>query len=201
MRPYLIVLFITCGIVLLTPARLKNAAEEPRENVYQTKQNYYVRVVRVVDGDTIKVQFRNGIRDTVRLLGIDTPETSAGHTDPDEFGYPVNEQAKQRLAAWGRSARDWLRQRIDRGDIVRIQFERQEDLRGGYHRLLAYLHITRNGRHGRDRRNRRKQNINKQLIKHGLARVYDTTFQEKQSFRCLEENAIKNRTGLWQNRD
>ncbi|RLM59915.1 thermonuclease family protein, partial [Halorubrum sp. Atlit-26R] len=35
-------------------------------------------VVRVVDGDTREVEFPNGEVDTVRLLGVDTPETSVG---------------------------------------------------------------------------------------------------------------------------
>ena len=34
-----------------------------------------VQVIRVIDGDTIEVQSTNGNRDTVRLLGVGTPET------------------------------------------------------------------------------------------------------------------------------
>jgi micrococcal nuclease len=37
--------------------------------------NPEVRVVEVIDGDTIVVAFDDGRTDTVRLLGVDTPET------------------------------------------------------------------------------------------------------------------------------
>jgi endonuclease YncB( thermonuclease family) len=33
------------------------------------------RVIEVIDGDTIVVAFANGSTDTIRLLGVDTPET------------------------------------------------------------------------------------------------------------------------------
>ena len=36
------------------------------------------RVVQVLDGDTIIVQ-RGGVRDTIRLLGIDTPDLPRNH--------------------------------------------------------------------------------------------------------------------------
>jgi len=31
-------------------------------------------VVRIVDGDTVDIQWDNGIQDRIRLIGIDTPE-------------------------------------------------------------------------------------------------------------------------------
>lgn len=34
-----------------------------------------VEVIRVVDGDTVVVMFENGREETVRLIGINTPET------------------------------------------------------------------------------------------------------------------------------
>ena len=34
-----------------------------------------VTVTRVIDGDTIEARFPNGEVDTIRLLGVDTPET------------------------------------------------------------------------------------------------------------------------------
>ena len=36
---------------------------------------YRATVVDTIDGDTIVVQFIDGARETVRLLGVDTPET------------------------------------------------------------------------------------------------------------------------------
>lgn len=42
--------------------------------------NPQARVIEVLDGDTVVVAFTDGSTDTIRLLGVDTPET----THPDK---------------------------------------------------------------------------------------------------------------------
>jgi hypothetical protein len=42
-----------------------------------SSKTYTVDAVEVTDSDTIDVRFDNGTEDTVRMLGIDTPETSS----------------------------------------------------------------------------------------------------------------------------
>ncbi|MGA9399647.1 thermonuclease family protein [Haladaptatus sp.] len=39
-----------------------------------------VTVTDVVDGDTLDIQYSNGSTDTVRLLGVDTPESYGDNT-------------------------------------------------------------------------------------------------------------------------
>ena len=51
-----------------------------------------VTVTRVVDGDTVEARFPNGEVDTLRLLGVDTPETSLGRVTPGEYGIAANLQ-------------------------------------------------------------------------------------------------------------
>ena len=51
------------------------------------------KVIRVSDGDTVKAQ-GHGIEIKVRLVGIDTPETSKKKRDP---GQPYSQQAKEHL--------------------------------------------------------------------------------------------------------
>jgi len=41
-------------------------------------------VTRVVDGDTVEIEYPNGTADTVRLIGVDPPEVHA-ENDPAEF--------------------------------------------------------------------------------------------------------------------
>jgi len=48
-------------IAIMLPFTMVNATE--------------VKLVRVVDGDTLKVQYPNGVVNSVRLAGIDTPES------------------------------------------------------------------------------------------------------------------------------
>jgi micrococcal nuclease len=81
-----------------------------------------VRVVAVVDGDTVDVAWA-GHRERVRLLGVDTPETVA----PDR---PVG--------CYGPEAATFTQQRLQ-GRTVRLQFDRERRDRFG--RLLAYVDV------------------------------------------------------------
>jgi micrococcal nuclease len=81
-----------------------------------------VRVVAVVDGDTIDVAWA-GRGERVRLLGVDTPET----VDPDR---PVG--------CYGPEAAAFTQQRLE-GRAVRLRFDRQRRDRFG--RLLAYVDV------------------------------------------------------------
>jgi micrococcal nuclease len=38
-----------------------------------------VTVTRVLDGDTVRVRTRSGATDTVRILGVDTPDRRGDH--------------------------------------------------------------------------------------------------------------------------
>ncbi len=81
-----------------------------------------VRVVAVVDGDTLDVEWA-GRRERVRLLGVDTPETA----DPDR---PVG--------CYGPEAAAFTHQRLF-GRTVRLRFDRERRDRFG--RLLAYVDV------------------------------------------------------------
>ena len=60
-----------------TPTPVVTAAEVPAQRS--------AKVSRVIDGDTFDVEFEDGTTDTVRLLGIDTPETQLPNA-PTEYG-------------------------------------------------------------------------------------------------------------------
>ena len=58
-------------------------------------------VTDVVDGDTVDVRFPDGSADTVRLLGVDTPEVHV-ENDPAEFeGVPDTEAGRTCLRRQG----------------------------------------------------------------------------------------------------
>jgi len=81
-------------------------------------------VTRVVDGDTVRVDL-DGARETVRLVGINTPETVA----PDR---PVE--------CYGPEASAHLKELLPDGTEVRL--ERDVEARDRYGRLLAYVYRT-----------------------------------------------------------
>jgi micrococcal nuclease len=109
-----------------------------------------VRVVAVVDGDTLDVAW-DGRRERVRLLGVDTAETVDPHRPVGCYGPEASAFTHQRLQ--GRTVRlRFDRQRRDRfGRLlayVDVDGRRFNDelLAGGYARLLV---IPPNGRHAR----------------------------------------------------
>lgn len=110
-----------------------------------------VRVIEVVDGDTIVVAFPDGATDTVRLLGVDTPETKHPTKGVECFGPEASAFTKRRLT--GRVVR--LESDVERRDVygrrlayVYLRGHRYEDelLRRGYARFLV---IPPNDAHGR----------------------------------------------------
>jgi micrococcal nuclease len=79
------------------------------------------RVTRVVDGDTVKVEL--GDRDeTLRLIGIDTPET----VDP-----------RRPVGCYGKEASEHTKSLLPNGTVVRL--ERDAEERDRYGRLLVYV--------------------------------------------------------------
>jgi len=97
-------------------------------------------VVRVVDGDTIVVDV-DGRRETVRLIGVDTPET----VKPDS---PVE--------CHGPEASAYTAGVLPAGAPVRL--ERDLEARDDYGRLLAYVTLATDG-----------TSINLELVRLGLA--------------------------------
>jgi micrococcal nuclease len=83
---------------------------------------YRATVVDAIDGDTIVVQFRDGTRDTVRLLGVDTPETHHPTKPVECFGPEASVYTRTRLL----------------GETVTL--ERDAEARDTYGRFLAYVH-------------------------------------------------------------
>ncbi|ESP88237.1 lamin tail domain-containing protein [Candidatus Halobonum tyrrellensis] len=157
-----------------------DAAGTPADGVRAT-------VVEVVDGDTVKVELANGTRDTARLLGVDTPEVY-GENTPGEFeDVPDTEAGRACLGEYGDRASAYAERRLA-GETVRLTFDANEPRRGYYDRLLVYVHHD-----GRA--------FNYGLVERGLARVYDSSFEERERYYEAEAAAMEADRGLWTCRD
>jgi micrococcal nuclease len=127
------------------------------------------RVVHVVDGDTIDVRL-GGRRDTVRYIGIDTPEEYKPDTPVECFS---------RIAA-----------RVDAelvaGERVRLVTDREE--RDRYGRLLAYVYRARDGLF-----------VNAELMRRGLAHTLPIRPNVRYAarFAKLQKEARRAGRGLW----
>ena len=138
------------------------AAERPRDGTT-------VRVARVVDGDTIRVELPSG-EEAVRYIGIDTPESV-------KPGSPVECFAKRASA---------FNERLVGGERVRLVRDVEERDRFG--RLLAYVYRERDGLF-----------VNAELVRGGYATVatFPPNVAHVDEFRRLARRARLSGRGLW----
>lgn len=129
-------------------------------------------VPTVIDGDTIHARY-DGMRITVRLLGIDTPETGRPDTPVQCFGPEATARARALLP---------------RGTRVRLVIDPTQDREDRFGRLLAY--VFRDGD---------ALSVNERMIAEGFARAYvvGRPFRLASEFRRAEVTARSDRRGLW----
>ena len=129
-------------------------------------------VTKVVDGDTIDVNFPDATREytRIRLLGMDTPEMGSKESAPMPFAYEA--------AAFTRQ--------VTLGKYVTVYLDGPGPTRGKYGRLLAYVKLP-DGRF-----------LNEVLLTEGCAYA-DTRFRHSfyNKYRQLEARARGSRKGLW----
>lgn len=139
----------------------------------QLEQNHpgLYSVVRFSDGDTITVDM-NGKEETVRMIGVDTPETH--HPD-----LPVQ--------CYGPAASAYTKNLIGE-QKVRLEADPTNQNRDRYDRLLRYAYLP-DGRL-----------VAGELIKNGYGFAYTSfPFTKKDEFVSLEQQAKTEAKGLWGN--
>jgi micrococcal nuclease len=144
-----------------------------------------VEVVSITDGDTMDVRLPNGSVETVRLLGVDTPETSVTQVTPDEWGFQDTTESRDWLANWGGEATTYAEDRI--GEEVYIQTDSEADRRGYYGRLLVYVYQSESA----------STSFNKRLLSDGYARYYSSEFSKQTEFRSTVSDAKQSEEGVW----
>lgn len=137
-------------------------------------------VLRVIDGDTLDVQLDSGVKDRVRLLAVDTPETRQANK-AGEYGDIRDINCLKR---WGTLSTHFSKEMLE-GQRVQLVSE-TSNRRDIYDRLLAYVHLE----DGDD--------FNRLLVENGFARVYEEGESQRETeYLITQENAVRNRTGLW----
>jgi len=168
-----------------TPKELEEDREEPETSPTQFTLEYgikyKVKVLNVIDGDTIDVLLPNGSVERVRMLGIDTPEKRPEDNEPYEFDSISD---LDYLAEWGEKAAQFTESKLE-GRYVYIEFDKIAGMRGYYGRLLAYVYLD-----GTD--------FTAELVKEGYARVYvEGEFKKEDYYVKLENEAKEEGQGLW----
>ena len=129
------------------------------------------QVERVIDGDTIQVRFE-GNRYTVRLMGVDTPETKHPTIAVEYFRREASAFTKAHLE----------------GKTVALVRDRTGDTADRYGRWLRYVYLDGDA-------------FNARLIREGYAHADQrASFSKRQEFIDLEEQARRRGIGLWNRR-
>ena len=180
----LVVLVVSAGCISSVGTPESGSTASPTADTPgRSGERLTVTVTDVVDGDTIDVEYANGTQDTVRLLGVDTPEV---HTEnqPAEFaGVPDTTAGERCLRRAGENASAYATDRLA-GESVRLTIDPESERRGYYGRLLAYVSVD-------------GESFNHALVRAGHARVYDTEFTERERYEAAAAAARADRRGLW----
>ncbi|AJF27423.1 endonuclease [Haloarcula hispanica] len=172
-----------CSGFTTSPSQPAGTAVDSQSAVDVPEPAVTVTVTAVVDGDTIQVAYENGTGDTVRLVGVDTPEVHT-ENDPAEFeGVPETDAGASCLRRAGTNASSLAKQQL-LGETVGLAFDQNLDRRGYYDRLLAYVVLD-------------GTLFNYRLVETGHARVYDSEFSRTDRFYAAEDAARSDRRGLW----
>ncbi|MDR0137021.1 thermonuclease family protein [Metabacillus idriensis] len=142
--------------------------ESEKEAAAENEHFIPAKVVRVIDGDTVKVLVE-GKEETLRLLLVDTPETVHPNKPVQPFGPEASSFAKSALA----------------GKEVELELDVGE--RDKYGRLLVYLHV--------DGKMFNKLLIEKGLARVGY--VYAPNTKHVDEFYELQKAARKKEIGIW----
>ncbi|EMA57402.1 nuclease [Halorubrum distributum JCM 13561] len=146
-------------------------------------EEYDVEVVSVTDGDTADVEFSEGQVESIRILGIDTPET--GDTEERLQEYEGIDDA-QALKDKGDEATTYAENQLEVGSTVTLSFDENEGLRGNFGRLLGFLELPDGSVY------------NAKAVEDGWARVYDSGLGNHDAYWDLERAARDAGDGIWE---
>ena len=167
-RRHRLALFVFILLVLLVVATQSGWLGKTGR-VAEVNQPGLYNVSRFVDGDTIDVNM-NGSVETVRFIGVDTPETHKPNTPVQCYG--------ELAAAYTKSLIGTQR--------VRLQADPLDTNRDRYGRLLRYIYLP-NG-----------TLVEEQIIKNGYGFAYTLfPFEKVDQFKADQAQAEANKAGLW----
>lgn len=129
----------------------------------------YYHVVSISDGDTISVNIA-GKKETIRLIGIDTPESKDPRKPVQCFSHAAAENMEKLVG----------------GKDVRLEADPTNSDRDKYRRLLRYVYLPDGTL------------VNQAQVQQGYAFAYTIFPNAKlEQFRAWEKEARENNRGLW----
>lgn len=128
-------------------------------------------VIKVIDGDTVSVSIE-GKKETIRIIGINTPETVDPRRPVECFGTMASVKAKELLT----------------NQVVQLEIDPTQGTRDKYGRLLAYVWLD-NG----------TKDYGAYMLGNGFAYeyTYDTSYKYQMEYKRLQKEAEVHKRGLW----
>lgn len=163
----MLISFLLGAALLLVQAWLSPTLQPENQ---QEEVGALSRVVRIVDGDTVVID-RNNATETIRLIGVDTPE----------LHHPTKP-----VQCFAREAAAYITSLLkDRS--VRVVADPTQDSHDKYGRTLAYLYRD-DGLF-----------INKSLIEegYGYEYTYEVPYVYQKEFKAAQTDAREQQKGLW----
>ena len=156
---------LVLALLVIGGLAIANGADLGALGVGGAQESERGRVTRIVDGDTIIVR-----DESVRLIGIDTPETKKPNTPVQCFGKAATAETT----------------RLIDGKRVKLVFDVER--RDRYGRLLAYVYRRSDGLF-----------LNAELVRRGFATAatYPPNVRHAERFRRLQREAREAGRGLW----
>ena len=133
-------------------------------------------LVHVADGDTITVVAGDGLEYSVRLIGIDTPESvNPDESQNNEYGLMASEHTKNILEG-----------------TKELYLEYDEESTDKYGRILAYVWLSKD-------QSSINNMLNARILADGYAidMGYEPNDKYAKEFKVIRNEADKNRRGLW----
>lgn len=151
------------------PLKEKRLKDRTRHKKQQPEQTRLYTVLGIVDGDTIEVDYRGGV--SVRVIGIDTPETVSPSVSDE---------------CWGRVASN-VAAKLLIGRRVALTFDPTQGRFDRYGRTLGYLAIPKVGDYGLT------------MIERGHAAeyTYDSAYRNQQQYQSAESRARAYNRAIW----
>jgi micrococcal nuclease len=161
----LVFILVLIYVVAYQSGWLKNSSQTLQQN-----QPGLYTINHYVDGDTIAVNM-NGSVETVRFIGVDTPETHKPNTPVQCYGPDAAAHTKAMISKFGK---------------VRLQADPLDTNRDVYGRLLRYIYLPDGTL------------LDKEIIKDGFGFAYlSFPFSKKAEFAAAGQAAMNAKAGLW----
>ena len=170
----ILVIGILLGIPLGVPIGIYAYTTLPpllRELSVKADLLWRAEVIKVADGDTLEVNTWLGHKRTIRLVGVNTPETVDPRRPEQCYGREASNESKRLL----------------NGTTVRLNLDEATGTFDKYNRVLAYVTLESG------------KMLNLALIEGGFGYeyTYDKRYLHQEEFRKAEKEAKSNKRGLW----